>query len=171
MDELILHWTNPTLSADEAEWDGGAEDWRLMRAAGIWISHPRFDGISTPELLDFEIYGELVAEMLDRRASWLMRRGYVNDGSYEEFVKAVAQAESFTRYALAEAEVLVGEDLEALVDDMLLNSAARVRGRVGLGSQQGMAELKKRGYVGSGGTLTNQGALKARALWRKEGWE
>lgn len=93
MEDLTLSWTNPTLDPEEAEWDYVAEDWRLARPAaeGVWVSHPHVDGISLPELLAFEIYGaDLVAHMLEHRAAWLRRRGYVPDPGHETFIAAVA---------------------------------------------------------------------------------
>ena len=62
--------------------------------------------------------------------------------------------------------------LEELVRDVLLNSERHVRGALGLilpdKEEEGMAELRRRGYVGPGGTLTVKGARVASALQIEE---
>jgi hypothetical protein len=59
------------------------------------------------------------------------------------------------------------EDLEAAVEDSLLNAEARIGGRPGLAHALALTLMEARGLIGSRGGLTRKGAQQAAAAQAK----
>jgi hypothetical protein len=58
-------------------------------------------------------------------------------------------------------------DLSDTGNDMLINAELRVGGRLGVGTESALNELRQKGLVGTGGGLTRRGVTIAKRLFNE----